>query len=150
MERKALYGIWHPCLRTAAAHNTRGALEADDHRRQTGKSDYTGGRRRVRRFDADRNLLAFIRRNPWDYNSAVLVVLNFSPVSYHDYSAGVPFGGLYKRVFSTYDSLPGQGNPAEIGGIPPLTADWKECDGYSHRLTYSLRPFESVIFEFPT
>ena len=104
----------------------------------------------VNKGDADRNLLAFIRRNPWNYDGAVLVVLNFSPVSYHDYSAGVPFGGLYKRVFSTYDSLPGQGNPAEIGGIPPLTADWKECDGYSHRLTYSLRPFESVIFEFPT
>ena len=104
----------------------------------------------VNKGDADRNILAFIRRNPWNYDGAVLVVLNFSPVSYHDYSAGVPFGGLYKRVFSTYDSLPGQGNPAEIGGIPPLTAAWQECDGYSHRLTYSLRPFESVIFEFPT
>ena len=34
--------------------------------------------------------------------------------------------------------------------IPPLTADWNECDGYSHRLTYSLRPFESIIIEFPT
>jgi len=102
----------------------------------------------VNRGDADRNILAFIRRNPWDYNGAVLCVLNLSPVPVYDYSAGVPFGGLYKRVFSTYDSLPGQGNPAE--GIPPLTADWKECDGYSHRITYSLRPFECIVVEFPT
>ena len=85
----------------------------------------------VNRGDADRNILAYIRRNPWDY------------------SCGVPFGGLYKRVFSTYDSLPGQGNPAEVGGIPPLTADWNECDGYSHRITYSLRPFECIVVEFP-
>jgi len=101
----------------------------------------------VNRGDADRNILAFIRRNPWDYNGAVLCVLNLSPMTYYDYSAGVPFGGLYTRVFSTYDSLPGQGNPAD--GIPPLTADWNECDGYSHRITYSLRPFECVVIAFP-
>ena len=75
---------------------------------------------------------------------------NFSPMSYHDYTVGVPMEGYYNRIFSTYDSLPGQGNPAEIGGIPPLTAQWHDCDGYSHMLTYSLRPFESVIIEFPT
>ena len=102
----------------------------------------------VNRGDADRNILAYIRRNPWDYNGAVLCILNLSPVSYYDYSAGVPFGGFYKRVFSTYDSLPGQGNPAD--GIPPLTASWEECDGYSHRVTYSLRPFECIVLEFPT
>ncbi len=101
----------------------------------------------VNRGDADRNILSYIRRNPWDYNGAVLCILNLSPVSYYDYSAGVPFGGLYKRVFSTYDSLPGQGNPAD--GIPPLTADWNECDGYSHRITYSLRPFECIVLAFP-
>jgi len=100
----------------------------------------------VNRGDADRNILAFIRRNPWDYNGAVLCVLNLSPVTYYDYSAGVPFGGLYKRVFSTYDSLPGQGGPNDT---PPLTADWKECDGYSHRITYSLRPFECIVLAFP-
>ncbi len=101
----------------------------------------------VNRGDADRNILAFIRRNPWDYNGAVLCVLNLSPMNHYDYSAGVPFGGQYTRVFSTYDSLPGQGNPGE--GIPPLTADWKECDGYSHRITYSLRPFECIVLAFP-
>ena len=100
----------------------------------------------VNRGDADRNILAYIRRNPWDYNGAVLCVLNLSPVSHYDYSAGVPFGGLYKRVFSTYDSLPGQGSPNDT---PPLTADWKECDGYSHRITYSLRPFECIVLAFP-
>ena len=104
----------------------------------------------VNRGDADRNIVAFYRRNPWNYDGAVLVVCNFSPMEYHDYTVGVPMEGYYNRIFSTYDSLPGQGNPAEIGGIPPLTAQWHDCDGYTHMLTYSLRPFESVIIEFPT
>ena len=67
-----------------------------------------------------------------------------------DHHGGLADGRFYKRVFSTYDSLPGQANPAEIGGIPPLTAQWHDCDGYSHMLSYSLRPFETVIIEFAT
>ncbi|MBP5754335.1 MAG: hypothetical protein J6W93_00660, partial [Clostridia bacterium] len=55
----------------------------------------------------------------------------------------------YKRVFSTYDTLPGGGGPAENGDIPPLEAAAGECDGYPYRLTYGLRPYESVIFELP-
>ena len=103
----------------------------------------------VNRSDADRNIVSFIRRNPWDYNGAVLVVCNFSRNAYPDYAVGVPFDGLFRRVFSTYDSLPGGGSPEETGGIAPLTAWAQECDGYSHRLSYGLRPCESVIFAFP-
>ncbi|MBR0081329.1 MAG: 1,4-alpha-glucan branching protein GlgB [Clostridia bacterium] len=99
----------------------------------------------VNRGDADRNLIAFIRRNPWNYNNAVLVICNFSPNAYQDYTAGVPVAGWYKRVFSTYDSLPGSG----AIDVPPLSAAEGECDGYPYRLIYSLRPFESLIFEFP-
>ena len=102
----------------------------------------------VNRGDADRNVVSYIRRNPWDYNGALLVVCSFSPAPQYDYAVGVPFGGLFRRVFSTYDTLPGGGSPEEAD-VPPLTAAWQECDGYSHRLTYSLRPFESVIFAFP-
>lgn len=40
----------------------------------------------VNRGDADRNILAYICRNPWDYNGAVLCILNLSPVSHYDYS----------------------------------------------------------------
>lgn len=65
-------------------------------------------------------------------------------------TVGEPMEGLYKRVSSTNDSLPGRSNPAEIGGIPPMTTQWHDCDGYSHMLTYSLRPFETVIIEFAT
>ncbi len=101
----------------------------------------------VNRNDASRNILSYIRRNPWNYDGALLVVISFSPVQHYGYTVGVPHEGLYNRVFSTYDSLPGQGNPAD--GIAPLTAEWHDCDGYTHMLTYDLRPFESVIFAIP-
>ena len=103
----------------------------------------------VNRHDADRNIFSYIRRNPWNYDGALLVVLNFSPMGVGDYTVGVPLGGLYPRVFSSYDSLPGQGNPAEVGGIPPMTAKQHDCDGYPYMLRYGLRPFEALIIEFP-
>ena len=104
----------------------------------------------VNRGDADRNTISYIRRNPWNYDGALLVVCNFSPEYYGVYTVGVPGPGYYKRVFSTFDSLPGGGSEAELGDLPPLTASEHDCDGYKYMLTYSLRPFESIIVEFPT
>ena len=48
----------------------------------------------VNRGDDDRNIVAYYRRNPWNYDGAVLVVCNFSPVEYHDYTVGVPMEGF--------------------------------------------------------
>lgn len=105
----------------------------------------------INRNDADRNILAYVRRNPWNYESALLIICSFSPAEHHDYTCGVPVSGMYRRVFSTYDSLPGGGNPCEVdGGIPPVITTEQECDGHHNMITYSLRPYESVIFEFPT
>ena len=52
-------------------------------------------------------------------------------------------------MFSTYDSLPGGGNPDELGNIPELPVYAGECDGYPWHLCYDLRPFEAIIVEFP-
>ena len=103
----------------------------------------------VNSTDSDRNIISFIRRNPWNYDGAVLVVCSFSPLQYNGYRCGVPEAGLYKRVFSTYDSLPGAGGPGERGDIPPLTARRGECDGREYSISYDLRPFESIIIELP-
>ena len=103
----------------------------------------------VSKNDADRNIISYIRRNPWNYDSALLVICNFSPVAYGSYLCGVPEKGYYKRVFSTYDSLPGGGSPGEIGDIPPIDSIRKDCDNHPYALPYGLRPFEAVVFEFP-
>ncbi len=103
----------------------------------------------VNRNDASRNIIAYIRRNPWNYRGAVLVICNFSPTAHGSYACGVPLPGLYKRLFSTYDSLPGGGGAWEVGDVPPITAKKELCDGYEYRLEYGLRPFESLVIELP-
>lgn len=103
----------------------------------------------VNRDDSWANTISFIRRNPWNYDDAVLVVCNFSPVEHHDYCVGVPLAGKYQRVFSTYDTLPSGGGPGEGNEGPAMLSIESECDGYPHRLSYSLRPFESIIVKFP-
>ena len=52
-------------------------------------------------------------------------------------------------MFSTYDSLPGGGGPGEVGGVPEFAATKEDCDGRPWRLTYDLRPYESIIVEIP-
>lgn len=99
----------------------------------------------VNKNDASRNTISYIRRNPWNYGGALLVVCNFSPVGYCGYTVGVPESGLYKRVFSTYDSLPGFGGAAFEGA-----AEEHDCDGYRYMLTFELKPYEAAVFELPT
>ena len=103
----------------------------------------------INRSDSFANTISYIRRNPWNYDGAVLVICNFSPTEHHEYSVGVPVAGGYERLFSTYDTLPGGGGPGEIGGDPFVQTTESECDGRPFRLSYSLRPLESVIFKFP-
>lgn len=89
--------------------------------------------------DFNRNIFTFIRRNPWNYNNALIFVCNFAPVERWEFGVGAPVDGIYKRVFTTYPD----GNPLEIEAKEEL------CDGRRYKLTFTLRPFESVIFEVP-
>ena len=89
--------------------------------------------------DASRSTFSFIRRNPWNYNNALVFVCNFTPSQYGDYTLGVPVGGEYRRIYSTYPD----------GRELVLRASEGECDGRPLRLTFELRAFESVIFEVP-
>ena len=98
---------------------------------------------------ADANVISYIRKNPWNYSGAVLVICNFSPWHHGGYSCGVPVDGEYTRIFSTYDFIPGQGGPEELGGYPVMRCENSWCDGNPYRLSYGLRPFESVIIKLP-
>lgn len=89
--------------------------------------------------DYNRNIFTFIRRNPWNYNNALIFVCNFAPVYRQDMGVGAPVPGVYKRIFSTYPD----GNPLEIEAKEEL------CDGRKYKLIFNLRPLESAIFEVP-
>ncbi len=103
----------------------------------------------VNRDWADANIISFIRKNPWNYDGALLVVCNFSPWHHHGFACGAPKAGGYERIFSTYDNLPGQGGPAELGKCPVIEAQNSVCDGRPFRLSYGLRPFEVIILRIP-
>ncbi|MBO5327849.1 MAG: 1,4-alpha-glucan branching protein GlgB [Clostridia bacterium] len=89
--------------------------------------------------DYNRSIFSFIRRNPWNYNNALVFVCNFTPVFRENFAVGVPVLGTYNRVFSTY--------PDER----PYTVEAEErlCDGRPYCVPFNLRPFESMIFEVP-
>ena len=97
----------------------------------------------VNRKDKDRGIMAYIRKNPENYDGALLVIINTTPVQYNGYSCGVPKEGYCKRIFSTYDTTPGTGPTSEE--VPPMTPAREDCDGYAYRLFYDLRPNEAVI-----
>ncbi|MBQ1906750.1 MAG: hypothetical protein II173_01080, partial [Firmicutes bacterium] len=56
--------------------------------------------------------------------------------------------GWYKRLFSTYDTMPGE-TKGDEASIPPLVSSPEPCDHYENRITYSLRPYEAVLFALP-
>lgn len=65
---------------------------------------------------------------------------NFTPMERPDYVVGVPKAGTYKRLVTT-----------ETGEkqVVSYRAKKGECDGRPYRLEMPLRPYESVVFEFP-
>ncbi len=104
----------------------------------------------VNRRDAERSVISFIRRNPWNYNGAVMAVISFSQMEYPDYSVGVPMGGICTKVFSTYDRPSSEESSDEAGRSELIETEKHASDGYSHRILLHLRPFESIIIELPS
>lgn len=104
---------------------------------------YSDGDRRsfewINGSDATRSTFSFIRRNPWNYNNALIFVCNFTPQGYRYYDLGVPADGVYRRIFCTYPD----GREYKVKSYPD------ECDGRPYRITIELRPYESVIIEAP-
>ena len=91
--------------------------------------------------DCDRSIFSFIRNTTEpNYKNSVGFVCNFTPVERNDYVVGVPKAGTYKRIITTET-----GDTKEV----KYKAVKGECDGLPYRLNIPLRPFESVIFEFP-
>ena len=89
--------------------------------------------------DINRSIFSFIRRNPWNYNDALIFVVNMTPVDYYDFGVGAPVDGKYKRVFSTYPD----------GSEFIIDAKEELCNGRPYKLSFDLRPFEAIVFEVP-
>ena len=91
--------------------------------------------------DCERSIFSFIRKTTEaDYKNSIGFVCNFTPMERPDYVVGVPKAGTYKRLVTT-----------ETGEkqVVSYRAKKGECDGRPYRLEMPLRPYESVVFEFP-
>ena len=91
--------------------------------------------------DCDRSIFSFIRHTTeHDCKNSVGVVCNFTPMERPDYVVGVPKAGTYKRIITT------ESGDTQVVKYKAIKG---ECDGLPYRLEIPLRPFESVMFEFP-
>jgi 1,4-alpha-glucan branching enzyme len=91
-------------------------------------------------LDADKSVIAFIRRCK---DETLLVVCNFTPVSYSAFRIGVPYAGKYKEIFNS--------DAAEFGGtgfINPRLKQSKKIkwDGRANSIECRLAPLSVQIF----
>lgn len=96
----------------------------------------------VNRGDGYRSTFSYLRKPREGNAGALLVVLSFAPLEHTWYDVGVPESGTWRRVFSTYDAVEGAARLNELVNTYP-----DPCDGYPYRLTFTLRAYESVIYE---
>lgn len=92
-------------------------------------------------LDADKSVIAFVRKCK---EETLLVLCNFTPVSYEKFRVGVPFAGKYKEIFNS-DAI-------EYGGTgfvnPRMKQSKKEkWDGRPNSLECRLAPLSIQIFQ---
>lgn len=108
------------------------AMYVDDYRPE--------GFRWISALDADHSVIAFLRMHGGE---TLLVVCNFTPVTYETFRLGVPFSGKYKEIFNS-DSIAFGGT----GNINPRLKQSKAVkhDGMDHSIEFLLAPSAIQIF----
>ena len=95
--------------------------------------------------DAEKSVVAFLRKRPGDSGGAVLVVCNFTPVPRFNYRIGVPFAGKWRERLNSdakdYGGS-GHGNLGEVESVPV------PFQGFDQSLTLVLPPL-AIIFMMP-
>ncbi len=90
---------------------------------------------------SDFSVLSYLRK---DGDSAVVVVLNFTPVPHHGYRIGVPASGSYTELLNSdsgyYDGSD-VGNKGQIVSVP------EPCNGQPHSLLLTLPPLGGIILQ---
>lgn len=98
-------------------------------------------------IDADNNqqsILSFIRYNH-DHSEVLVFVINFTPMTYFDYSLGVPKAGKYKEIFNS-DLVEFGGSGQSIEG--ELFTVPEASHSFNQRLTIKIPPMAAAVFKF--
>ena len=91
-------------------------------------------------LDADHSVIAFLRKCK---DETLLVVCNFTPVSYDAFRIGVPFAGKYKEIFNSDDKKYG-GNG--VVNTRVKAAKKAECDEREYSITLKLPALGVAVF----
>jgi 1,4-alpha-glucan branching enzyme len=91
--------------------------------------------------DASQSIYAFLRFGE-DRSQPVLVVCNFTPEPRHDFSVGVPVGGLWRELCNTDSSHYGGSN---IGNGGMVAASSEPQHGHAHSLRLQIPPLATLI-----
>ena len=94
-------------------------------------------------MDSQRSIVSFLRKNGND-DDMLLVVCNFTPVTYEKFQIGVPFKGKYKEIFNS--------DAEEFGGegvVNPRVKQSKkeEFDEREHSITITVPPLGISVFQ---
>ena len=95
--------------------------------------------------NADDNVIVFMRIAPRS-GRKLICIGNFSPVVRHNYSIGVPVGGLYREILNTDSSYFGGSNVGNSGSVMALA---QPRHGFDHSITITLPPLAVMWLEVP-
>ena len=95
--------------------------------------------------DADRSIIAFLRRSVEGKHPIIVFVCNFTPVPWQDYRIGVPFPGYYKEVLNSDSTYYGGSNVGnEGGGCMAEPTPWQ---GHQYSLDLTIPPLCTLILK---
>ena len=95
----------------------------------------------VRPDDAERNVLAFVRRAG---SQTVLAVCHLSAISRMNYRVGVPVGGLWREMLNSNAQEYGGSGEGNFGGAEALPVP---LHGRPYSMTLTLPPLAVLLFE---
>jgi 1,4-alpha-glucan branching enzyme len=93
--------------------------------------------------NAEQSVFSYIRYGE-DHNRPVLVVVNFTPQTHHNFRIGAPVAGHYQEVFNTDAEIYGGSNQGNHGGEHTEPTAWQ---GQEHSLLITVPPLSTVVFE---
>jgi len=94
--------------------------------------------------DAQQSVISYLRKGL--DGELMVVVINLTPVTRHNYLIGVPLPGGYREVFNSDSGLYGGSNVSN--GCNPLPAEELNWMNRSHSLSLTLPPLAGIVLAY--
>ena len=91
--------------------------------------------------DADRNIVAFLRKD--HHGNQVAVVINFADTTHENWRLALPNGGTWREALNTDSEIYGGSGVGNLGQITTEPVPWK---GREHSVTLRVPPLGAVFF----